>query len=137
VVAALLVEYRDGLRGACICLDRHVGDFTFATRRQDGVTLSSLFFLGGPPQSAYHGVQVQHMETLMATGRPDLPLERTVLTTGILAHLMDSRGEGHRRLETPELDIAYPAPPDDGHARGPMPVLCPWCPGGRYEPQAA
>ena len=44
-----------------------------------------------------------------APGRAPYPVERTLLTTGTLAALMESGGAG-RRLETPHLDVSYQAP---------------------------
>ena len=38
------------------------------------------------------------------------PVERTLLTTGALAYLMESAHQGHKRLETPMLRVAYRAP---------------------------
>lgn len=132
---ALLVEYRDGLRAACINLEDHVGDFTFAARHADGKIDSTLFFLGGPPESAYHGIQVHHIEELFLTKAPNYPLERTLLTTGALAFLMESLPD-QRRVETPELAIEYQAPDVSQQARGLMPLHCSWAPHGLYEPTA-
>lgn len=133
---ALLVEYCDGLRAACINLGNYVGDFTFAARQSDGTVASTLFFLGGPPESAYHGIQVHHIEELFLHGKPNYPVERTLLTTGALALLMDSRLDGNRRLETPELAISYQVSGACQFARGPMPLHCPWAPHGLFEPLA-
>lgn len=36
---------------------------------------------------------------------PSYPVERTLLTTGMLAFLMDSRHAEDRHLETPELSM--------------------------------
>ncbi len=64
----------------------------------------------------------------MVTGRAHYPVERTLLTTGVLAALMDSNYEnGHhfpkgRRLETPYLNITYRAPEGPLYNRGPRPV---------------
>jgi len=44
---------------------------------------------------------------MMVTGKPSYPIERTLLTTGLLAFLIDSKAAGHKRLETPELDVTY------------------------------
>lgn len=133
--AALLVEYSDGLRTACINLGNHVGDFTFAAQQRDGEVASTLFFLGGPPESAYHGIQVHHIEELFLHGKPNYPVERTLLTTGALAFLMESRLD-HRRLETPELAIGYQVSAPSQFAQGPMPLHCPWAPNGLFEPLA-
>jgi hypothetical protein len=132
---ALLVEYRDGLRAACINLEDHVGDFTFAARHADGRVDATLFFLGGPPESAYHGIQVRHIERLFEHGAASYPLERTLLTTGALAFLMDAR-VGGGRVETPELAVEYRVGEASHFARGPMPVHCPWALHGLYEPTA-
>ncbi|MDP7253995.1 MAG: hypothetical protein QGF00_30625 [Planctomycetota bacterium] len=132
--AVLLVEYRDGFRAACVYLDHHINDFTFAARQKNGEIASTLFFLGGPPQSAYHGIQVHHIEKLFQTGKPSYPVERTLLTTGALSALMNSRAAAHERIETPELEIHYQAPEKPQFESGPMPFVCPWCPNGRYTP---
>ena len=133
---ALLVEYRDGFRAACINLGNHIGDFTFAARLKNGETVATLFFLGGGPQSAYHGVQVYHIENLFLNKKPNYPVERTLLTSGTLSFLMDSRVAAGKRIETPELGVCYQVPEASRFERGPMPFLCPWCPNGRYKSPA-
>ena len=50
------------------------------------------------------------------------PVERTLLTTGALAALMDSSYQGHRRLETPHLNVSYRAPKESLFSRGPVPA---------------
>jgi hypothetical protein len=44
---------------------------------------------------------------MFVTGQASWPIERTLLTTGMLAFLIDSKSDGHRRIETPELSICY------------------------------
>lgn len=44
---------------------------------------------------------------MMTTGKAAHPVERTLLTTGILAALMESKATGHRRIETPHLNLRY------------------------------
>ena len=131
----LLLEYNDGFRAACINLDG-AGDFTFSARHCNGSVESTLFFLGGPPESGYHGIQVHHIEDLFLHGKPNYPLERTLLTTGALAFSMESLADGQRRLETPELAINYHVEETSHFARGLMPLHCPWAPHGLFEPLA-
>ena len=56
---------------------------------------------------AHFGYLCRNIQQFFKTGQaPYLP-ERTLLTTGIIDAAMNSRHEGHRRVETPYLDIAY------------------------------
>jgi hypothetical protein len=45
-------------------------------------------------------------------------VERTLLTTGALSFLMESAYQGHKRLETPMLNVAYRAPAESYFAHG-------------------
>jgi hypothetical protein len=60
-----------------------------------------------------HGI-VQMFET----GVCPYPVERTLLTTGALAFLMESAYRGHQRLETPALRVTYTAPVHSFYAHG-------------------
>jgi hypothetical protein len=57
---------------------------------------------------------------MMHTGQPAYPVERTLLTTGILDAVMISKAERNRRVPTPYLDIQY-QPADWPFARDPVP----------------
>ena len=59
---------------------------------------------------------------MMQTGRPEWPVERTLLTSGMLDALLISKKNGGKRLATPYLNIRYstewnwqqPPPPPPG-----------------------
>ena len=44
---------------------------------------------------------------MFLTGKPQYPVERTLLISGALEALMESRYRGHVRIETPHLDVRY------------------------------
>jgi hypothetical protein len=61
---------------------------------------------------------VGNIEKLLDTGKSPYPVERTLLTTGILDRALESHYRRGQRLDTPELDVAYAAPADSGFFRG-------------------
>ena len=44
---------------------------------------------------------------MMVIGKASYPVERTLLTTGMLAALVESKANGHKRIETPHLEVKY------------------------------
>ena len=44
---------------------------------------------------------------MFLTGKPQYPVERTLLISGALEALLESRYRGHVRIETPHLDVRY------------------------------
>jgi hypothetical protein len=115
---AFLIEYRDGLKSAILQLDGHAADETFAaTIEGQAKPVSTLFFLPPPPGAAFLEALAIHVERFMDTGKPPYPVERTMLTGGILDWVLESRVQ-KKRLETPDLDVSYEPPKDSGFMRG-------------------
>src|SRR5258708_32650 len=116
---AFLVEYRDGTRATALLLNGHIQDFCFATKiKNEAKPTSCLFHLPPPPGAKYFDCLTANIEKLFETGKTPYPLERTLLTTGVLAASMDSHYRRGMSVETPELEIRYSAPPDSGFLRG-------------------
>jgi hypothetical protein len=115
---AFVVEYRDGFRATALNLNGHVDDTTFAGKiAGEKKPASCLFDLPPPPGAAFLQALTEKIETFLATGKPHVPIERTLLTGGILDAVLQARAE-KKRLETPELAIAYQPPKDSGFMRG-------------------
>jgi hypothetical protein len=111
--AAFLVEYRDGLRVTVLMIGGYVARRGVAVRiRGEEAPRATWFLQQRRRDQLWHfDHQVDHIERMVETGRPPYPLERTLLTSGIIDAVMTSRYEGSRKVETPHLAIGY-APPE-------------------------
>ena len=108
---AYRIEYVDGLRATMFLLNGLVGDFTFAARlRGQAEPLSTLFHLPPTPNVVYSAALMAQAERMFVTGKAPYPIERTLLTSGILAAALQSRGADGQRLATPHLAVKYQAP---------------------------
>ncbi|MCD6518617.1 MAG: hypothetical protein J7M05_01655 [Anaerolineae bacterium] len=105
---AFIVEYRDGLEALTLLLNGYATSFAFAGLNSEGIQACEFVLQGGRPYAhfSYLGLNIEEM---FLTGWPTYPVERTLLTTGILAAAMESRYRGYLRLETPYLRVAYRA----------------------------
>jgi hypothetical protein len=116
---AFLIEYRDGVKGTILLLNGHVQDFTFAARvKGEAKPQSCLFHLPSPPGAKYFDCLTANIEKLFETGKSPYPVERTLLTSGVLDAAMSSHHGRGTRVETAELDLRYAAPADSGFCRG-------------------
>jgi hypothetical protein len=106
--AVFLLEYADGFRATTLMLDRHVKGFGYAAR-VDGEIVSTAFGTTSTNLDEPFSAQGQAIQKMFVTGVPQYPVERTLLTTGAHAALMDSRYLGGTRIETPWLDVRYEA----------------------------
>jgi hypothetical protein len=104
-------EYSDGVKATMLLMNGLVGDFTFAARLKGREEpLSTLFYLPPGPNVAYSAVLMSKAEELFLTGKAPYPVERTLLTTGLVAAGMQSFAAGQKRLTTPHLAVRYQPP---------------------------
>jgi len=121
---AYLIEYKSGLRAAVLMLSGHVSEYLFAAQcfrassrqsptarqgRREPVAVNFRLQDGFP--SGHFATLARGVDRMFASGKPSWPVERTLLTTGILDAALTSRFEKQRRVETPHLAVAYPAGP--------------------------
>lgn len=114
---AYFIEYRDGLRATLLMLDGALQDFNFAARVKGRGLQSTQFLLTPEPNVTYSACLMSKAEEMFATGRAPYPVERTLIVSGILESCLTSRVQGHKRLETPALTVAYRAPRESQHCR--------------------
>lgn len=108
--AAYFIERNDGLRTTLLMLNGAMRDYTFAAQLDGGEIVSTQFFLPPTPNVTYSACLVAGIEEMIVTGKAPYPVERTQIASAMLDRCLDSKVAGHRRIETPELDIAYLAP---------------------------
>jgi hypothetical protein len=122
-----VIEYRDGFKGAVVMLNGWIyegdgGAFTFAGRlRGEERIASCAFYLQQPDPFGHFAYLLRAIDAMIQSGHAVYPVERTLLTTGILDAVMISKAEKNRRVETPHLDIRY-QPTDWSYATDAVPA---------------
>lgn len=116
--AAYLIEYRSGLRATLLMLSGAVRDFCFACQVGESDAIISTQFLLTPGENVtYSSCLVNHIVTMLESGESPIPVERTLLVSGMLEACLTSKLEGNIRLETPQLDVSYTAPVESTYMR--------------------
>ncbi len=131
--ALFVVDYVDGLKAAVFMLNGYSHSFAFAGALEGRIQACEFKLQGGNSHSHFSYLSL-NVEEMFVTGQPSYPVERTLLTSGVLAAAMDSRYEGSTLLRTPHLQVAYTAPESIPYRpTGPEPsgaTLDPWPPPG-------
>ena len=111
-------EYADGLKATMLLMNGLVGDFNVAVRLKGQTKpLSTLFYLPPTPNVMYSAALMSKAEETFLTGKSPYPIERTLLTGGLVEAGCQSLTKGQIRLETPHLAVKYTAPRESTHWR--------------------
>ena len=107
---ACFIEYRDGFQATALALGGGVSFEYLAAFRLRGQADRPATALYLPAESADNiSPLVDSIARLFTTGQPDYPVERTLLTTGVVNYLMESGYRGQQHVDTPDLNISYRA----------------------------
>ncbi len=112
--AVFIVDYNDGLKAAAFLLTGLVQDFTYAIDLEgQQKPFSTLMKLQAGKPHYHFGCLVKNMEIMFKTGKAPYPVERTMLSSGILDFALESRILGYKIVQTPELSkVRYQSSPE-------------------------
>ncbi|MBC7819401.1 MAG: hypothetical protein IAG10_21155 [Planctomycetaceae bacterium] len=106
--AVYLMQHRDGLKSAVVMANGLARHQAFAVKLKGRAEpLATWFQLQNGPPYGHFAYLVHAIEETIHSGRSVYPIERTLLTTGILDRVMQSLAQDGKRLETPELAVSY------------------------------
>lgn len=120
------IYYQDGLAAHVLTLNGALAEWGIAWRYAGGNEDSTLFFTQEARPFMHFHYLTAGIDRMMQSGKPTWPVERTLLTSGMLDALLISKRNG-KPLETPYLNIKYqptfdwkqpPAPPEDRPIKG-------------------
>ena len=92
-------------------------DFNFAARIKGVGNLSTQFLLTPDPNVTYSACLMHKVEQMFSAGIAPYPVERTLLTSGMLEACRTSKKEGNRWVETPYLNVHYQPPQASQYCR--------------------
>jgi hypothetical protein len=115
--AAYCIEYSDGTRATLLMLNGAIMDFNISARVAGHGLVSTQFFLPPAPNRSYSACLAAKIEQMFQTGSAAYPVERTLLTSGVLEACLNSRHKLNQRLETPQLAVSYLPPAESQFAR--------------------
>ena len=104
----ILIEYKDGLRGTVLKIGETSVRWNVACRVEGEADLRATHFYVGPWGNRNLFMALSHaIQHLFRHKQAPYPLERTLLTTGVVEAAMRSRHQSGSVIETPHVEFAY------------------------------
>jgi hypothetical protein len=104
----ILVTYADGLRGMVLKVGNTSSRWNFACRLEGEDKPHAMSYYVGPWGNRCLFKALSHaIQTHFREGRAPYPIERTLLTTGLVAAGVESHSQDNDSIETPHLRFAY------------------------------
>ena len=132
---AVIVKYSDGTKGSILMLNEYVNSGWAYAAKANGKTVATEFVLDGSMSYSHFSYLSLNIQKFIVTGKPTAPIERNLLTSGIIDMGIRSLAKGEP-IKTPFLKIKYSA---EGYEpirpKSPRPTgqsIGPWPPKG-YE----
>lgn len=105
----LFVQHRDGFRTTAFLTG--IRDFNYAGRLGSGEVITCQMYLPMPGHGSstadFFNPLTRHIEDMVLTRKSPYPVERTLLTSGMVIGGVESMHAGQTRYETPDMAVAY------------------------------
>lgn len=106
---AIRLTYHDGLRATALKVNSSSDRWNFACRLKGEAEPRACMFFNGPWGNRNLFKALSHaIQHLFVHGSAPYPIERTLLTTGLVDAAMRSHHQGGQAIDTPHLAIKYP-----------------------------
>ncbi len=104
---AYRIEYNDGLKATMLLLNGLTEDFLVAAKlKGQAEPVSTLYYLPPNPNVVYSAALMSNAEEMFVTGKAPYPVERTLLTSGMVQSALQSL-KAEKMFETPHLAVKY------------------------------
>ena len=115
---AYVYEHIDGLQSTMLMMSGLVEDFNFAAHvKGRDEPLSTQMYLPMPAARTtlanFFSPLVNNVEQMFLTGKPTYPVERTLLTSGLVIAGVDSMHQDQVKIETPHLEAVQYQPTEE------------------------
>jgi hypothetical protein len=119
-ITGYFLEHVDGFRTAVFLTN--IRDFNYAGMRADnGQIIGCQMMLPMPGRNAttadFFNPLTSHVEQMIIRGQTSYPIERTLLTSGMVIGGVDSLFAGEQLIDTPEMNVAYRAAKESAYWR--------------------
>lgn len=106
--SGVIIRYNDGTKGAILMLDEYVNTGWAYAAFANGNTVATEFVLDESMSYSHFSYLTLNIQKFIVTGKPTAPIERNLLTSGMIDMGIRSLDEGKVK-ETPFLNIKYNA----------------------------
>lgn len=105
--AIFLIQYHDGYLAPVIMLAGKAQAISMGFQVRGGPVTATRMEERVEPRYPHFACLLKGIEQMFLTGKPAYPVERSLLSAGMLDALLSSRQAGGQRIDTPHLAIEY------------------------------
>lgn len=103
----IVIDYDDGLQAFLFTLNGPIVEWTVAWSEADGPVQAALFDTQEWRPFYHFTLQLRAIERMMQSGQPSWPVERTLVSSGILHAAMQSQKNGDQVVPTRYMKVSY------------------------------